>query len=129
MRNKILKNIKRENGQAALLMVLIVLMLLLFVGLFLTNTVSKQIRTTKNAEKFTQAYFLADTGTERILYEIKKETKNPNDFNVGEDLFFGNVNVGSLGHFNVVLTKKSPLTIKITGTHLNTSRAIEISWE
>ena len=72
MRNKILKNIKRENGQAALLMVLIVLMLLLFVGLFLTNTVSKQIRTTKNAEKFTQAYFLADTGTERILYEIKK---------------------------------------------------------
>ena len=47
MSNKIFRNIKNENGQAALLMVLIVLMMLLFVGLFLTDTVSKQIKVTK----------------------------------------------------------------------------------
>ena len=122
------KNTKNENGQAALLIVLIIMMLLLFVGLFLTNTVSKQIRVTKNAEKFTQAYFLADTGTERVLYEVKNGTIDLHNFAVGAPLFGGPVTVGSLGEFNAVLIDDSPLTIKITGTHLNTARAIEISW-
>ena len=125
MNNKIPKN---ENGQAALLMVLIVMMLLLFVGLFLTDMISKQVRVTKNVGKFTQAYFLADTGTEKVLYEIKNGNIDPSNFVAGDSLFGGDINVGSLGHFDVILIDNSPLTMKITGTHLNTARAIEISW-
>ena len=128
MSNKILENIKNENGQAALLIVLIVMMMLLFVGLFLTNTVIKQTKITKNVEKFTQAYFLADAGTERILYEIEKGTIDLHDFSVGGSLFAGPVTVGSLGEFDAILIDDSPLTIKIIGTHLNTARAIELSY-
>jgi hypothetical protein len=130
MKCKIFENTKNnEDGQAALLMVLIVMFLLLFVGLFLTDTVLKQIKATKNAEQFTQAYFLADTGTEKILYEIKSGTINLNDFNIGDDLFVGgDVNIAGLGYFNAVLIDDSPLTIKIKGVYKNTARAIEISW-
>ena len=125
MKNKILKNTKKENGQAALLMVLIVLMLLLFVGLFLTNTVSKQIRMTKNAEKFTQAYFLADTGTERILYEIKKGNIDPT---VGGPVLLNETIVG-IGSYIVEVESTFPsLKIKTTGIYKNTARAIEITW-
>ncbi len=129
MSDKILKNIREENGQAALLMVLIVMMLLLFVGLFLTKTVVKQIKMTKNAEQFTQAYFLADTGTEMILYKIFKEkTINLNDFNNGDSLSGGSVDIVGLGSFNTILENDSPLVIKTEGVCKNTARAIEISW-
>ncbi|MCK5466562.1 hypothetical protein KAI56_03660 [Candidatus Parcubacteria bacterium] len=125
MSNKILKNIKNENGQAALLLVLIVMMMLLFVGLFLTNTVTKQIRATKNVEKFTQAYFLADSGTERILYEIKKGNIDP--IVDGPDLL--NETIAGLGSYIVEVESTSPsLKIKATGFYGNTARAIEISW-
>ena len=127
MSDKILKDIRKENGQAALLMVLIIMALLLFVGLFLTNTVIKQIKMTKNAEQFTQAYFLADTGTERILYNIFKEkTINLNEFNDGDPLSSGNI--AGLGSFNTILKDDSPLVIKTEGVCKNTGRAIEISW-
>ena len=129
MRYRIFENTKNnERGQAALLMVLIIMFLLLFIGLFLTNTVLKQIRATKNTEQFTQAYFLADTGTEKILYELKKGNINLNNFNIGDDLFGGNVNIAGLGDFNVILENDSPLVIKVKGVYKNTARVIEISW-
>ena len=130
MENKIFENTKNnENGQAALLMILIVMSMLLFIGLFLTNAVLKQIKMTKNAEQFTQAYFLADTGTERVLYEIKNGNINLNDFSVGDDLFVGgDVDITGLGSFGAVLIDDSPLVIKITGVYKNTARAIELSW-
>jgi len=129
MKYKIFENTKNnENGQAALLMILIVMSMLLFIGLFLTNAVLKQIKMTKNAEQFTQAYFLADTGTERVLYEIKNGSIDLNDFSVGDDLFGGDVNITGLGSFGAVLMDDSPLVIKITGVYKNTARAIELSW-
>ncbi len=125
MNNKILENIKKENGQAALLMVLIVLMLLLFVGLSLTNTVSKQIRMTKNAEKFTQAYFLADTGTERILYEIEKGNIDP----TVDGPVLLNETIAGIGSYIVEVESTSPsLKIKTIGICKNTARAVEITW-
>ena len=129
MENKIFENTKNnERGQAALLMVLVIMFLLLFIGLFLTNAVVKQIKATRNAEQFTQAYFLADTGTEKMLYELKNGTIDLNDFNIGDDLFSGNVNITGLGSFGAVLIDDSPLIIKVKGVYKNTSRAIEISW-
>ena len=128
MKCKIFKNIKNESGQAALLMVLIIMFLLFFIGLFLTDTVLKQIKITSNVEQFTQAYFLADTGTEKTLYEIKKGNINLNDFNVGDDLFGGSVNITGLGSFSAVMEDDSPLVIKIKGVYKDTARAIEISW-
>jgi hypothetical protein len=124
---KISKNKKKENGQAALLMVLIIMFLLSFVCLFLTDMVLKQVKIVKNVEQFTQAYFLADTGTERILYDLKTGEKKLSDYNSGDDFYGGNVNVAG-GHYNVILKASSPLKIKVVGTYKNTARAIEISW-
>ena len=125
MSNKILENIKNENGQAALLIVLIVMMMLLFVGLFLTNTVIKQTRITKNAEKFTQAYFLADAGTERILYEIEKGNIDP----ITDGPVLLNETIPNVGSYLVEVENTSPsLKIKTTGLCGNTARAIEILW-
>ena len=129
MKFKIFKNIKNnESGQAALLIVLIVMLMLLFVGLFLSNAVLKQIKATKNAEQFTQAYFLADAGTEKILYDLKEGNIDLNNFNAGDNLFGGSVNISGLGYFDVTLKSSSPLVIKIEGVCKNTARAIEISW-
>jgi hypothetical protein len=127
MRSKVLKNTRNENGQAALLMVLIIMFLLSFICLFLTEMVLKQVKIVKNVEQFTQAYFLADTGTERILYDLKTGKKKLSDYSSGDDFYGGNVNVAN-GHYNVILKASSPLEIKIVGTYKNTARAIEISW-
>ena len=125
MNCKILKNIKNENGQAALLMVLIVMLLLLFVGLFLTNMVLKQIKVTKNTEQFTQAYFLADSGIERVLYEIKSGNIDP--IVDGPELL--NETFSNLGSYVVEVESTFPiLKIKSTGICKDTARAIEISW-
>jgi len=129
MKCKTFENIKNnESGQAALLIVLIVMLILLFVGLFLSNAVLKQIKATKNTEQFTQAYFLADAGTEKILYDLKEGNIDLNSFNVGDNLFGGSVNISGLGYYNVTLENSSPLIIKVEGVYKNTARAIEISW-
>lgn len=119
--------IKNEKGQTALLIVLIVMGLLLFVGLSLTNMTAKQTKTTRDSLQSVQAYYLADTGAERLLYLTKTiGTINPGDCSEGEILFTSNI--PGLGITEAVKISDSPLGIKVTGYYRNTARAVELSY-
>jgi Tfp pilus assembly protein PilX len=128
MKNKTsIKTLQNQDGQIALFIVFVIMTLLLFIALFLTNAVIKQTRVTRNNLDSIQAYYLADMGAERALYEIKNSSINPTDYVEGDNILTSNVpNLGSY-----TITKKhdsSPVSIKASGVFRETSRAIELSW-
>jgi len=135
-RNLIIK--KNQKGQAALLIVLITMTLLLFVSLVLTNVVAKRTKMTRDALQSVQAYYLADAGTERLLYLCKGPgaTMNPaSDLSPlisNQDIDFSFTAGGDGiddGSFEAVREQSAPILIlKITGYYKNTARAVQLSW-
>lgn len=132
MKYKIKKNIKNQNGQAALFIVFVIMFLLLFVGLFLADIALKQIKITRNIYQSVQAYYLADTGTEILLYKIRStgeinpvSDSSPLISNQGVDL---NGNSIDDGFFKVTREKDSPLELRIIGTYKDTARTVQLSW-
>ena len=136
------KTIKRnQKGQAALLIVLITMTLLLFVSLVLTNMVVKRTKMTRDTLQSIQAYYLADAGTERLLYLCKALPEgDPDKINpaIGssdlipnhpgkQDIDFNGG--GADGSFKAVREQSATiLVLKITGYYKNTARAVELSW-
>ena len=126
------KIIKNQNGQVALLIVFTVMFFLLFVGLFLANMTVKQTKITRNVYQSVQAYYLADTGAEILLYKVKGtgEINAILDFsplipNQGID-FDGDGNDD--GFFEASRENDSPLRLRIIGTYRDTARTVELSW-
>ncbi|MEA1937421.1 MAG: hypothetical protein U9N04_04935 [Patescibacteria group bacterium] len=132
---------KNQKGQAALLIVLIVMGLLLFVSLVLTNMIAKRTKTTNDALQSVQAYYLADSGTEQLLYLCKalpeghsdevKPASGSSDLipsgpgKQGIDFDGGGVD----GYFKAVREQSAPLLVlKITGYYKNTARAVRLSY-
>ncbi len=112
-----------QNGQVSLFIVTVMMFLLLFVGLFLANTTIKQIKITRNIYKSIQAYYLADAGAERVLYEIKVNAMDPSV--AGPVLL--NETIGD-GSYKVEVINNSPLKIKSTGVYQEIARAVELTW-
>ena len=119
---------KNQKGQAALLIVLITMTLLLFVGLVLTNMTAKRVKTTRETSQSVQAYYLADAGAERLLYLVKaKGIIDPGDYSE-EDEFFSET-IPNIGTVTAIKTNDSPLGAKVIGKFKNTARAVELSWD
>jgi len=123
MNDKNSNNISSQNGQVALFIVFVLMSLLLFVGLFLTNETIKQTKTTRSVYDSVQAYYLADAGAERVLYEFKAGTLNPS---VDGPVLL-NETVGD-GSYKVEVVSNLPLKIKSTGVYKEVARAVELSW-
>ena len=130
----LLKNINVEHnnkGQIALFVTLVVMFIMLMVGLSLSKMAVKQIKITRNAYQSVQAYCLADTGTENILYRIINDSAHPidpcADYSPGETMISEPNFAG--GSYQINLDSCSPSTvIKIFGVFEKTSRAIQISY-
>lgn len=114
-----------QTGQIAIFVIFVILFLLLFVGLFLANMTLKQTKITRNIYESVQAYYLADAGTERILYKMKIDGVNPST----DDITLLNDSIAGVGSFKYNVVLSSPLKIKTSGIYKGTSRAIELSWE
>ncbi len=130
--SKILKkNIKEKSGQTALFVVFVTTSLLLFVGLFLTSVTLKQMRVVRSTLDSIQAYYLADTGAERILYQVRAPHGVPKiDLNnYAAPIVVLDKSVPGLGSFKVEKVNNSPLRVKVFGVYRESSRAVELSWE
>lgn len=134
MKNKTSKKtLQNQEGQIALFIVFVIMTLLLFIALFLTNAVIKQTRVTRNNLDSIQAYYLADMGAERALYGITRQVTDDNkiiltDFSAPDDVIL-TYNIPNFGDFTVIKTNdSSPVSIKASGVFRETSRAIELSW-
>ena len=113
-----------EKGQMSLLITLVVMSILLYSVLFVINMNIKEIKVIKNTEKSMKAFYIADSGMEKVLYKIKNEGEIT--FGAGETIFdFPSINGGSL---TVVSDPLSNTIIKSTGSYGGVSRAIEINY-
>ncbi len=136
MKNKIReKTLQNQEGQVALFIVFVVMTLLLFIALFLTNTVIKQTKVTRNNIDSIQAYYLADMGSERALYGITRPVGDLNkikltDYSEPNDVIIDQINIIEPGSSFTIIKKhdSSPVSIKASGVFRETSRAIELSW-
>ena len=120
-----------QKGQIALFITLIVVFIMLMVGLSLSKMAVKQTKITRGAYRSIQAYCLADTGTENILYKIFNDSVAPIDpcagYSPGETMISEPNFAG--GSYQVNLDSCAPSTvIKIFGVFEETSRAIQISY-
>ena len=114
---------KNQKGQAALVIVLITMFLLLFVSLALTNIIMKQVKMTGNVLfSSVQSYYLADAGRERVLYLKKTDS----DLSANDPIF--DEVISGIGSMKAIKTNDSPLTVEITGHHRNTARTMQLSW-
>ena len=134
MKNKIIKD---QNGQIALFIVFVIMSLLLFISLFLTNMTIKQTKITRNTLNSVQAYYLADMGAERVLWGLRATggDLDVSDFpNVGDSVY--NQIITDLtgtatptGSYQAIrIDPPGTLNIKISGEYQETSRAVELSW-
>jgi len=136
--NKILKN---QNGQAAFLIVFFVMSILFVISMFLVEISIKQSKSTRDAHESIQAYYMADMGSERVIYGMRKLASDPdkiniNDYNIGDiilpesGLYQVVADAGSFTVKRVNVPLPATLGIKITGYDQNkrVSRSIELSW-
>lgn len=137
MENKILKIMKNQDGQIAFFVVFIIMSLLLFISLFLTNMTIKQTRITRNTLNSVQAYYLADMGAERVLWGLRATggDKDVSAFpNEGDGVHSQNISILTgtatpAGSYQAIrIAPLGNLNIKISGEYQETSRAIELSW-
>lgn len=137
MKTKILKNIGNQEGQVALFIVFVIMSILLFISLFLTNMTIKQTKITRNNLYSIQAYYLADMGTERVLWGLRATggDLDVSVFPAVDDPIY-NQTINNLtgattpsGSYQAIrIAPAGTLNIKISGVYKETSRAIELSW-
>lgn len=132
------KTLQNQEGQIALFIVFVIMTLLLFIALFLTNAVIKQTRITRNSLDSIQAYYLADMGAERALYGITRVAGDPDKISL--TLFTADTsdaipdlikiqNINADSSYTIIKTSdSSPVSIKASGVYKETSRAVELSW-
>lgn len=65
---------QRENGSSAIILTVLVLAVILVIGFGLANLTINQIKMSRQSVRSDLAYFAADAGMERGLYEVRKGT-------------------------------------------------------
>lgn len=127
-----------EAGEIILFVIFVVLFLVLFVSLFLSRTLARQSKTSTNVVNSIQAYFVADTGAENVLYFLTNTSSEDADdlLQPGNDLtgyldvncFDGNPTCAQSYTAKVSDPGSGNLKIDIIGTQDRTSRAIQLYW-
>jgi hypothetical protein len=127
---KNIKNQRRESGQVIMFVIFVVLFIVLFVSLFISSTLNKQSKIAIAAANSVQAYYIADSGAENVLYEISQmadgETLSEGVFAI-DPLFTAYGGTSSANVSDTVDTGTQD-KIDIIGTYKNTSRAIQLFW-
>lgn len=117
---------KKESGEIVLFVMFVVLFLVMFVSLFLSKILTRQSKTSSSTLNSVQAYYIADTGAENVLYILSQTTTLPPE---GESVDIdSNLFPGSSCSAVVATSNPTTLKINIIGTYKYTSRAIELFW-
>lgn len=123
------KQLNKQQGQVTIFVSMVTLTLILFIGLGISSILTSQIKMTSEASQSVVAFYAAEAGAERCLYEVRK-VKTPG-FTPCLLVSFTNVPVGeAIYTVNYAVTPDGIVrTIRSTGTYLKTNRAVEIEWE
>ena len=103
----------KKNKGSALLLTILVLSTLLAINLAISTILIGQIKVLSGMENSVQAFFAADTGIERALFE-------------GGTRFMGSLSNGATYHV-IISSTENKITITSKGSFRGTKRAIEVT--
>ena len=144
--NNYTKIIKNQKGSTIIMITLLVMASILTVSLSLSNVVINGLKSSLNQANATKAYFAAETGAERVLWEIRK--KEPTSFDPWDDgctnlnnyilnTFDGCEGASGLNHKNNYgdalfyinyATSTPTTTLTIFGEYKGTRRALKLKY-
>ncbi len=114
---------KKQNIKgASLFLAMLILAAVLAIAFGISSLLLREIKLSKDVVSSLKAYYAAEAGIERKLYEIRKN----NNFN---DIAFPcSVELSNGSSYGVDVTTGNPTRIKAYGCYKNTRRAVEISY-
>ena len=137
-------NLLQDNRVAVLFMTMLILVIMLTVVLGAANLVMSRIKMSGAQERSTIAYFAAEVGTERVLWEIRKNSfelkrGDDSDCQVGDYIYFDNTptvcdnsehdySLSNNALYNVVYSSDLPVTFTSTGVFSGLRRSVDISY-
>jgi len=122
-----LNGFKTNNHGTALFMTLLILTSILVVALGAANLVVLGIKISRMQERSTKAYFAAEAGAERSLWEVRKNNyilPDENQDNIFEVLDLGN---GSAYHVDYA-TSSPNIIFTSTGVYRGVRRVVEVNF-
>ena len=132
-------NLFKNNQGSALLITMLVLTGMLVAVLGAADLIMSGIKMSGGQERSTIAYFAAEAGIERILWEIRKNSFSFSMCSVGNYIKFDNPAIcDSSGHsyplsnnasYSVVYSSDSPVvTFTSTGVYNGVRRSVDVSF-
>lgn len=114
-----------QRGQTAILMALFVLSVLILIALAASGVMVMEIKMTRQISDSVPAFYAADAGAERCLYQARRGA-------AGDPCFaspytpINNITLGNNATFSVI--RVSDKEIDATGDYLQTTRSVEVYW-
>lgn len=134
-------NLSQDNRGIALMMALLILTSILVVSLGAADLVMSGLKMSGTQERSTIAYFAAEAGIERVLWEIRKNgfdisgcdttTNKYVDFSASPAVCGNSEDVKTLSNnssYSVEYTLNSPRTFVSVGEYAGVRRVVEISY-
>lgn len=118
----------KEQG-ASLLLAILILTAILSIAFGVVGLMMGEIKISREVPRSLRAYYVAEVGIERKLYEIR-QSADFNDIGAAPDWCNGpgRVPLDSDTFYAVDVTAGTPTTIKSYGCYKGTRRAIEVSY-
>ena len=137
-------NLFKNNQGTVLFMTMLILTGMLVVVLGAANLVTQGIKMSGGQERSTIAYFAAEAGAERILWEIRNNSFNFGGCSVGNYIDFDIINIppnsatcdfsehsyilSNNALYSVVYSSNSPITFTSSGVFSDVNRSVDISY-
>jgi len=115
---------KKQNIKgASLFLAMLILAAVLAIAFGISSLLLREVKLSKDVVSSLRAYYAAEAGIERKLYEIRKN----NDFS---DITFPcSVELSNGSSYGVDVTIGDPIKVKAYGCYKNTRRAVEVSFK
>ncbi len=145
MRDKF-SNLLKDNRGTVLLMTMLILISMLTVVLGAANLVMSGIKMSGAQERSTMAYFAAEAGAERILWEVRQNGFDLMGCSINDYIDFSaaptvcvdsstcgissncEYSLSNNASYNVVYSSNSPVTFTSTGVFSGLRRSVDISY-
>lgn len=123
-----IKNLIRSKKGSALLLTLFILSSVLVVAIGGSSVIVAAIKMSGVQSESTKAYFAAEAGAERVLYEVRK-AQTVNLLVPYQDDIFGQTDLSDGSYYIVNYGQKFPkITFTAIGTYDRTKRSVEVSF-
>jgi len=121
-----IKQLKKSKG-TALLLTLLILSSILVIALGAANLIVPGIRMSRTQEQSTKAFFAAEAGAERGLWEVRKNSYTLPESDT-EDIFNGSLDNNSAYQVDCAVALPQ-ITFTSTGSYRQTRRSVAVNFE